>query len=61
MTLQIPIQRIQIPPGQRVVLEDVSWEEFEAILEEFTDRRSTRLSYCDRSLEIMTPLPEVDR
>lgn len=56
--MQIPIQRIQVPPGQRVLLRDVSWEEFEAILHELGDRRSDRVAYCDGLLEIMTPLPE---
>lgn len=58
MVVQIPIQRIQVPPGQRVLLQDVSWEEFEAILEELGDRPSVRVAYYDQTLEIMTPLPE---
>lgn len=56
MVVQIPIQRIQVPPGQQVLLQDVSWEEFEAILEELGDRRSVRVAYYDQTLEIMTPL-----
>ena len=58
MVVQISIQRIQVPPGQRVLLQDVSWEEFEAILQELGDRRSSRIAYFDGMLEIMTPLPE---
>jgi Uma2 family endonuclease len=58
MVVQIPIQRIHVPPGQQVLLQEVSWEEFEAILAELGDRPSTRVAYCDRTLEIMTPLPE---
>lgn len=58
MVVQIPIQRIHVPPGQRVLLQDVSWEEFEAILEELGDRCSVRVAYYDRTLEIMSPLPE---
>ena len=58
MVVHIPIQHIQVPPGQRVLLQDVSWEEFEAILEELGDRRSARVAYYDGTLEIMTPLPE---
>ena len=58
MVVQIPIQRIQVPPGQQVLLREVSWEEFEAILQELGDRRSSRVAYCDGILEIMTPLPE---
>jgi len=58
MVVQIPIQRIQVPPGQRVVLRDVSWEEFEAILQELGDRGIARVAYCDGLLEIMSPSPE---
>jgi Uma2 family endonuclease len=58
MTVQIPLQRIQVPPGQSVLLHEVSWDEFEEILVEMGDRRSTRVAYCDGLLEIMTPLPE---
>ena len=58
MVVQIPIQHIQVPPGQRVLLQDVSWEEFEAILQELGDRASVRVAYYDRTLEMMTPLPE---
>jgi len=58
MVVQIPIQRIQVPPGQRVLLRDVSWEEFEAILQELGNHRTDRVAYCDGLLEIMSPLPE---
>lgn len=58
MSVQIPLQRIQVPPGEHVLLRDVSWEEFEAILHELGDRTSARVAYCDGLLEIMTPLPE---
>jgi Uma2 family endonuclease len=58
MGVQIPLQHIEVPAGKTILLRDVSWEEFEAILEELGDRRSTRVAYCDGMLEIMTPLPE---
>ncbi|HIK18381.1 MAG TPA: Uma2 family endonuclease [Leptolyngbyaceae cyanobacterium M33_DOE_097] len=58
MVVQIPLQRIQVPPGQRVVLRDVSWEEFEAILQELGDRGIARVAYYDGLLEIMSPSPE---
>ncbi len=58
MVVQIPLQRIQVPPGQQVLLQAVSWEEFEAILQELGDNRATRVAYCDGLLEIMSPLPE---
>lgn len=58
MVVQIPLQRIQVPPGQRLLLQDVSWAEFEAILQELGDRGSTHVAYCDGMLEIMSPSPE---
>jgi Uma2 family endonuclease len=58
MVVQIPLQRIQVPPGQRVLLQDVSWEEFEAILQELGDRGSAHVAYYDGMLEIMSPSPE---
>ena len=58
MVVQIPIQQIQVPAGHQVLLRDVSWDEFEAILQELGDHRSTRVAYCDGILEITTPLPE---
>ncbi|MGG6266796.1 Uma2 family endonuclease [Leptolyngbya sp. AN03gr2] len=54
----LDLKRIEVPPGQRVLLQDVSWQEFERILEELGDRRSARIAYEDGILEIMTPLPE---
>lgn len=58
MVVQIPIQRIQIQVGQRILLQGVSWEEFEAVLQELSDRGSVRVAYCDGFLEIMSPSPE---
>ena len=58
VTLQL--RQIRVLAGQRVVLEDVNWQEFEAILEELGDRRNTRLAYSKGTLEIMAPLPEYE-
>ncbi|MCU0549589.1 MAG: Uma2 family endonuclease [Leptolyngbya sp. Prado105] len=54
----LELDRIEVPPGHRVLLQNVSWQEFEQILEELGDRRATRIAYENRILEIMTPLPE---
>jgi Uma2 family endonuclease len=54
----LELNRIHVPPGQRVLLRGVSWSEFEAILEELGDHRSARVAYDNGILEIMTPLPE---
>jgi Uma2 family endonuclease len=54
----LDIQRINVPPGQRVLLQDVTWPELEEILSELGDQRAARIAYNHGTLEIMTPLPE---
>jgi Uma2 family endonuclease len=54
----LELQRLTVPPGQRVLLRDVSWQEFETILEDLGEHRAARLAYDRGTLEIMTPLPE---
>ncbi|NEQ48338.1 MAG: Uma2 family endonuclease [Leptolyngbya sp. SIOISBB] len=56
VTLQL--RQLDVPPGQRLLLHDVSWAEFDAILEELGQHRNTRIAYKDGLLEIMAPLPE---
>jgi Uma2 family endonuclease len=56
VTLQL--RQINVPPGHRVIFNDVSWQEFEAILEELGDRRASRIAYSNGILEIRMPLPE---
>jgi Uma2 family endonuclease len=50
--------QLEVPPGRAVLLHDVSWAEFEAILEELGEHRSSRIAYDQGRLEVMTPLPE---
>jgi Uma2 family endonuclease len=54
----LELQRINIPSGQRVILQDISWQEFETILDELGDHRGVRLAYDNGLLEMMMPLPE---
>jgi Uma2 family endonuclease len=54
----LELRQISVPPGERVILQDVTWQEFEAILEELGEHRSSRLAYDRGTLEIMVPLPE---
>ncbi len=56
--VSIQLRQLDVPPGQRLLLRDVSWAEFEAILDELGDHRSTRIAYDHGLLEIMAPLPE---
>jgi Uma2 family endonuclease len=54
----VKIKQINVPPGQHVLLTDLSWQEFEAVLEDLEEKRSSRIAYDRGALEIMTPLPE---
>ena len=54
----LELKRLSVPPGQRVLLKDVSWQEFETILEEMGEHRTSKLAYDKGTLEIMNPLPE---
>jgi Uma2 family endonuclease len=54
----LELKRLSVPPGQRVLLKDVSWQEFETILEEMGEHRASKLAYDKGTLEIMNPLPE---
>jgi len=54
----LELRRINVPSGQRVILQDISWQEFETILDELGDHRGVRLAYDNGLLEMMMPLPE---
>ena len=54
----VALSRLDVPPGQKLLLRDVTWEEFETIVEELGDHRASRLAYAQGVLEIMMPLPE---
>nr|WP_199290486.1 Uma2 family endonuclease [Leptolyngbya sp. FACHB-36] len=56
--IQLALRQLSVPPGQRVLLHNISWQEFEAILDELGDHRGSRLAYDNGTLEIMMPLPE---
>jgi len=54
----LALNQITVPPGQTVFLNNITWQEFETILEELGEHRSSRIAYANGTLEIMTPLPE---
>lgn len=56
--MQLLLKQLDVQPGQRVLLRDVGWDEFEGILEELGEDRPSRLAYYKGTLEIMVPLPE---
>lgn len=59
VTLQL--RQLNVPPGHRVLFHDVNWQEFEAILEELGEKRPSRLTYINGTLEIRVPLPEHEK
>ncbi len=54
----LELKRIYVPPGQKVLLKDVTWQELETILEDLGEHRAARIAYDRGILEIMAPLPE---
>ncbi|AGY56794.1 Uma2 family endonuclease [Gloeobacter kilaueensis] len=58
MAVQLQLTQLELVPGQRIVLRKVNWQQFEDILEELSDHRSSRLVYFKGTLEIVAPLPK---
>ncbi|ACB50755.1 hypothetical protein cce_1405 [Crocosphaera subtropica ATCC 51142] len=52
----LTLKQLEIPPGDRLILTALKWQDYEEILEELGEHRSIRLSYSQGTLEIMTPL-----
>jgi Uma2 family endonuclease len=58
----IPLKTIDLSPGSHLLLSDVTWEQYEALLEELGgDRHIPRINYCNGTLELMVPLPAHER
>ncbi len=55
--MQVALKQIIVPPGQQLLVKDVSWQMYENILEELGEKRAARINYSQQILEIMTPLP----
>ncbi|MEG3878561.1 Uma2 family endonuclease [Microcoleus sp. herbarium7] len=56
-----PVSQIELTPGSVVTIPNITWLEFESILEELGEKRSARIAYSKETLEIMVPLPEHER
>jgi Uma2 family endonuclease len=54
--MQLQLSQIDVQPGQRLVLKNISWDDFEQILVELGDRRASRIAYYQGILEIKVPL-----
>ncbi|MDZ7953275.1 Uma2 family endonuclease [Nostoc sp. DedQUE09] len=56
-----PVSQMRLAPDSTVSIQDVSWEEFESILQELGEKRSLRVAYSKSTLEIMVPLSEHEK
>jgi Uma2 family endonuclease len=56
-----PISKMQLAPGSLATIPNITWQEFEAILQELGENRAARVAYCHETLEIMVPLPEHEK
>lgn len=54
--MQLQLKQLDVQPGQRVLLRNISWDEFEQILDELGESRAARIAYYKGTLEIMVPL-----
>lgn len=60
--VKLPITTIDLSPGSHLLINDVTWEQYEALLADLgEERRVPRINYCDGTLEIMSPLPAHER
>ncbi len=57
----ISIADIDLQGGGTLVLHDVSWERYEAIVTALEIRHGYRTTYLDQVLEIMRPMPAHER
>jgi Uma2 family endonuclease len=56
----VELRRFEILAGQSLRLRDVTWDEFEDILDDLGNHRGSRLAYDRGVLEIVMPLPEYE-
>ncbi|MEL6401674.1 MAG: Uma2 family endonuclease [Cyanobacteria bacterium J06607_6] len=60
--VKLPITTIDVSPGSHLLINDVTWEQYETLLTDLgEERRVPRLNYCHGTLEIMSPLPAHER
>jgi Uma2 family endonuclease len=52
------VSKMHLEPGSVVTIPDITWQEFESILQELGQKRKSRVVYSHNTLEIMVPLPE---
>lgn len=55
------LNQLIVPPGNKVQLQNISWEMYEAILDELGEGYAVRLAYYKGTLEIRMPLPKHEK
>ena len=55
------LKQLTVPPGNTVQLKNISWQMYEAILDEMGEGYAARLAYNKETLEIRMPLPKHER
>jgi Uma2 family endonuclease len=55
------LNQLIVPPGNKVRLQNVSWEMYESILDELGEGYAVRLAYYKGTLEIRMPLPKHEK
>ncbi len=58
MTYAIALEKIDLAPGQVLMLRDIDWAEFDLVVSALGDRRVPRLTYANQSLKMRMPSPE---
>lgn len=61
MPVKIAIAQIKVESGQRIILDQISWQEFEEILEDLGEHRHSHITYYQGVLEFRMPLPGHER
>ena len=57
-SVTFPIKTINLSPGSHILINNVSWQEYENLLDEFGEtRHHPRINYYHGTLELMAPLP----
>ena len=58
MVVTLQLRQLDVPPGQRLLVRNLDWSEFERILTELGEHRASRIAYHQGILEIRMPTPE---
>ena len=61
MVVTLQLRQLDVPPGQRLLVRNLNWPEFERILTELGEHRASRIAYHQGILEIRMPAHEVDK